>query len=158
VSRPDEREPLAAAGERRLTEHAADCDECRPAPLPLAALARDLASYAVPLDVAALSRRVLAVLRPELARLASVWFWRRVSRVTLAALLPLPVILALDVYLLRLFYTWAIGLVPVAVATYLVVTYAATQILLFAATYAAIPLVLARDAWARAITPAEALT
>lgn len=137
--------------------HAGDCDDCRSEPLPLAAIARGLAAYAVPLDVAALSRRVTAALRPELARLASAWFWQRLARATVAALLPLPLILLLDVFALRFVYDWASTILPAALATYLVVSYAAAQLLLFAATYAAIPLVLARDAWQRAITPVEAL-
>lgn len=154
----DDRERLADDGAGRLTSHAADCDDCRARPLPLAEIARELATYAVPLDVSALSRRVTAYLRPELARLASTWFWRRLSRAIVAALLPLPVILLLDMLLLRSVYGWASTLLPAAVATYLVVSYAAAQLLLFAATYAVIPLVLARDAWQRGITPAEALS
>ena len=146
------------AGEERLAEHVRDCDECGAAPPPLGALARQLATYAVPLDVAALSRRVVAALRPELSRLASVWFWRRLARVSVAALLPLPAILLLDAYVLRSVHAWVSTLLPDAVATYLVVSYAAVQLLLFAATYAAIPLVLARDAWVRAMIPVEAST
>lgn len=142
-------------GARRLEEHAAGCDECRTLAPPLASLASSLSSYAIPLDVAAMSRRVLAALRPELARLASIWFWRRLSRVTLAALLPLPLVVLFDVYILQIFYAWALTVLPAIVATYLVVSYAATQLLLVAATYAAIPLVLARDAWNRAVVPVE---
>jgi len=148
---------LARRGEARLAEHARECDECAAAPLAFETIARSLAAYAVPLDVAELSRRVARHLQPELARLASVWFWRRLGRVIFAALLPLPLILLLDAYVLGVFYAWASTVLPAALATYLVISYAASQLLLFAATYAAIPLLLARDAWFRGLTTAEAL-
>jgi hypothetical protein len=149
---------LGTDGAAVLAEHAAACDECRAAPLPLAAVERELAGYRVPLDVAALSRRVLAAVRPELQRLASVWFWRRLARVTAAALLPLPLIVLLNGWLLGLAYGWVSQLVPPALALYLVASYAAAQILLLALTYAAIPLLLAREAWNRVAAPAEVLS
>jgi hypothetical protein len=153
----DERRELARQGEERLAAHTRECDDCAAASSSLADVARVLAGYVVAVDAAELSRRVMASLQLELARLASAWFWRRLARVTVAALLPLPAVLFLDAYVLRVFYGWASGILPQALVAYLVVSYAALQLLLVAATYAAIPLVLARDAWARAIARAEAL-
>jgi hypothetical protein len=148
---------MADEGSRRLAEHARECRECAEVPPDVAAVADALRAYLVALDVAALSHGALLVLRPELARLASNWFWQRLARVTLAAVLPLPLIVAADGYLLALFYRWAAGFMPHVVAVYLVLSYAALQVLLFAATYAAIPLVLARQAWNRSAGLAEAL-
>lgn len=141
---------------RRLGEHAEECGECRATPLPLGELARVLAQQVVAIDAVALSRRVAAALQPELARLASVWFWRRFGRGVLVALLPLPAIVALDAWLLSYVHEWAAAWLPEALATYLVVSYGALLVLLFAATYAAIPLALAREAWGRSVARLEA--
>ena len=151
------RDPNALeGGAERLAQHAADCDECREATPPLGDIVRTLSSYATSIDAAALSRRVLAALRPELTRLASIWFWRRLARGLLAALVPLPLIVLFDAYVLSNVYEWVSGLLPTVVATYLVASYGALLFLLFGATYAAIPLVLARDAWIRSVAPTEA--
>lgn len=154
---PDERD-LEHALARRLGDHAADCDECRTSPLPLADLARGLALQTVALDAAVLSRRVLAALQPELARLASNWFWRRFGRGVLAALVPLPAVVVFDVWLLSSVREWAAGVLPGALVTYLVVSYGSLLLLLFAATYAAIPLALAREAWSRSVARVEVAT
>lgn len=154
----DERGQQTPLGEQILEEHVRDCVECEVLALPVRGIAERLASYAVPIDAAALSRRVLEVVRPDLARLASVWFWRRLARVILTALVPLPVVLVLNAVVLSAFHAWVSEVLPAAVATYLVVSYAALLLLLFASTYAAIPLVLARDAWARAAGPVEVLS
>lgn len=152
----DERNERAERGTRLLSQHVRDCSECGGEPPPVE-MAERLAAYVVTIDAAALSRRVLAAARPELARLASAWFWRRLAAAVLAALLPLPVVLALNAVLLAALHTWASALLPAALVSYLVGSYAALLLLLFASTYAAIPLVLAREAWSRGVEPEEAV-
>ena len=62
----------------------------------------------------------------------------------LLALLPLPAVLVYNAYLLLLAYDIERTLLGATFATYLVLSDAALLILLFAATYAAIPIVLVR--------------
>jgi len=126
-----------------LAAHVAECDECRVAPPPLARVTAVLEASVVLLDATALSRRALLRLQPEVARMAVSNLWRKVLAALLLALLPLPGVLAYDAYLLRLVYELASALVPAALAAYLIFGYAAFLILLFATTYAAIPLFLA---------------
>lgn len=140
----DDHTPGASAGAQALAAHVAQCDECRAAPPPLARLGALLAADTVAIDTAALSRRTLVRLQPELMRLAAPAWWRRVAVAVFLALLPLPVVLAYDAYLLRLLYGVVSALLPPMLATLLVLSYGAFLVLLFAATYAAIPVVLAR--------------
>ena len=91
------------------------------------------------------SQRALAGLRPELQRLATHAYWRRVAATLLRALVPLPLIATYNLLLLRVWYLAIHALLPAAMATYLVLSYSAFLILLFALTYAAIPLLLARS-------------
>ncbi len=132
-----------ATGERRLAAHVNECEACRDERPPIASISAALSRSATRLDVSRLSARVLARLHPELERLARRAFWRRVAAVLLPALVPLPFVLACDAYLLRLAYGLVSSLLPEAVAAYLVLSYAALLALLFAATYAAIPLLVA---------------
>jgi len=53
-------------------------------------------------------------------------------------------VLAYDAYLLRLLYGAMRAVVPASLATCLVASYGALLVLLFAGTYAAIPLLVAR--------------
>ena len=126
-----------------LAAHVEECDECRATPLPMARIATRLDASVVPIDAAALSRRTLLQLRPELVRLGAVALWRKVAAALLLALLPLPAVLAYDAYLLRAAYELVSGLLPATLAAYLIFNYAAFLVLVFAATYAAIPVLLA---------------
>jgi len=56
---------------------------------------------------------------------------------------PLPAVLAYDAYLLRVAYGLISALLPAALAAYLIFGYAAFLVLLFATTYATIPVFLA---------------
>lgn len=138
-------QPIGTDGTARLAAHAADCDECRRAPLPLDELGTLLCANQVDIDAGGLSRRILARVRPELERRASHASWPQVLAGVLVALLPLPAVLAYDVYLLSEVYSLASLLLPAGVAAYLVLNYAAFLVLLFALTYAAIPVLLMRD-------------
>lgn len=139
------------SGERRdaLSEHAGECAECAAADL--AALRGRLEAGAPAVDVARLSRLAMARVAPELQARTRAVFWRRLARTLAAALVPLPVIAAVDVFALGWLYDLASTWLPNAVAGYLVVSYAASLLLLIGAAYAAIPLLLARYA-----PPAEA--
>ena len=101
-----------------------------------------------------MAQRTLLRVQPEMARLASATFWRHVVRGVVLALLPLPLVLAYDAYVLRLAYDLISALLPSAIALYLVASYAAFVLFLCAATYAAIPLLVARGARPRQISPA----
>src|SRR5262245_56337710 len=132
-----------SSGPLRLQAHVDECLECRDQPPPIERIATALNRGEAPIDVLTVSARTLARLQPELARLATRAFWRRVAAVLLPALAPLPLVLAYDAYVLRLVYGLVSSLLPEAVAAYLVLSYAALLVLIFAATYAAIPLLVA---------------
>lgn len=137
-------ERIAADGTLRLAAHTANCDDCQRTPLPLEQLCTLLNASPVDIDVTGLSRRVLDRLRPELAQYGLVTSWRRVLVGVLLSLLPLPLVLAYDAYFLSAAYHAVSLLLPAAFAAYLVLSYAAFLVLLFALTYAAIPLLLMR--------------
>jgi hypothetical protein len=127
----------------RLTAHSADCAECENTPLPLDRIAAVLEATVPAIDAAALSRQTFAQLQPELQRRAMAVGWRRIAIGVLLSLLPLPLVLAYNAYLLRLMYDTLSALLPGTVAAYLVLSYGAFLLLLFATTYAAIPLLMA---------------
>ena len=74
-------------GDRRsvLEAHAAECDECGSDAPALDRLAMLLNRSAVRIDIAALSQRTLAVLKPELARQSRRVLMQRVLIATLLA-------------------------------------------------------------------------
>ena len=126
-----------------LAAHVAECDECRAMPPPIDRIATRLNASAVPIDAPALSRRALLRLQPALGRLATAGLWRKVAAALLPALLPLPAVLAYDAYLLRAAYAVVSALLPATLAACLIFGYASFLVLLFATTYAAIPVFLA---------------
>jgi hypothetical protein len=129
---------------RRLSEHVAECAECQATPLPLDAVGALLDAAQPDVDVTALSRHTFARLQPELRQRAGAISWRRAAAGVLLALLPLPIVLAYDAYVLQLAYDVLSTLVPRSVAAYLVLSYGAGLLLLFATTYAAIPVLMSR--------------
>jgi hypothetical protein len=135
-----EDEEKRAGRAARLAAHAAVCDECRSGPLPLEHLVTLLNVDAVEIDSSGLSRRALARVRPALQRRALAASGRRV----LLSLLPLPAVLAYDAYFLNVVYHAVAVLLPAALAAYLVLSYGAVLVLLFALTYAAIPVLVMR--------------
>ena len=98
-----------------------------------------LSAANVIVEPATLSARALPRLRRELRLMRPVAYRAVVSRL-LRALLPLPAVAAFDAYVLRLAYSYGAILLPGAVVAYWVWSYAAVLVLLFALTYAAIPL------------------
>jgi hypothetical protein len=138
----DPHTPTVSSGAARLADHAAGCDECRAAPLPMERLAGLLERVSVDLDPVSLSQQALTRLGPELQRRAAAITWRRVVIGVALSLLPLPVVLAYDAYCLQLAYNVLSALLPAGLAAYFILSYAAFLVLLFAATYAAIPILI----------------
>lgn len=135
----------------KLQEHATGCDACKEAPLPLSEIAAALDASVSTIDASSLSRRVLAEAQPLLQRVVMRRFWRQVAAVIVVALTPLPFVLAYDAYLLQLLHTAVSTLLPSALATYFVASYAASLLFLFALSYAAIPVLMARSALPRLV-------
>jgi predicted anti-sigma-YlaC factor YlaD len=127
-----------------LGEHARECEACRADAPPLAQLRALLAAGDAAPDAGRLSDLARARLGPELQRRAQAVFWRRFARVLGIALLPLPVVLAADVWLLGWLYQVAAAWLPSTLAVYIVCSYAASALAAIGVTYAAIPLLIAR--------------
>ena len=124
-----------------LAAHAEECAECRPH---AAAVGAALERSAVSVDAAPLSALVLARAHVELLTRARATFWRRLVVVLAVALIPLPLVVAADLWALGWLYALASAWLPAVVATYLVISYGATVMVLLGSVYAAIPLLLAR--------------
>lgn len=104
-----------------------------------------LAAHAVPPPAADLTARTLAAAAPLLAvhaRRASV---RSVVRPLLAALAPLPLIVGVDVLMVQTLHAVLAALLPAALGTFVVANYALLLVVLVAATYAAVPLLVDRQ-------------
>jgi hypothetical protein len=126
-----------------LVAHAAECDACQAAPLPMNRIAILLDAGDVRLDAAALSARAIVRLRREL-RVAGSVSWRAVALVLLRVVLPLPAVAACDAYVLRMAYALGKTILPGPLVAYVVLSYGALLLLLFGLTYAAVPLLVAR--------------
>ena len=126
-----------------LRAHVAECEACRADPPPVEGIEAVLAA-AASADPTALSRRTMVRMQPELARRARAVYWRAVTAAVLVGLVPLPVVLLYNAYVLRLVYQLMAAVLPVSVAGYLVVTYAAFAVLLYGVTYAAVPVLMGR--------------
>lgn len=128
-----------------LRQHVADCDECAAVAPPIDRLTALLDASHVEPDVVGLSRRVMATAQPLLQAIALRRYRRQVAAAVVVALAPLPLILAYDAYLLRLLHAATSALLGGPLATYIVASYAACLLFLFAASYAAIPILMARN-------------
>ena len=144
MTEPDRSRPDAPGNPAVLEAHIAECDDCRATSLPIDRIVTILNASAVPVDATALSRRTLLRLQAELGSVAVAGLWRKVVAALLLALVPLPAVLAYDAYLLRVVYGLVSGVLPATLAAYLIFGYAAFLVLLFATTYAAIPVFLAQ--------------
>lgn len=134
----------AEAGLARLRAHERDCKDCSDRPLPLDDIVRALRTSDDLPDAVALSLRALQRIRPELAVLAHAAWWRRVAVGMALALIPLPFVLVFDGYVLSAAYDLTSTLLSPRLAAYLVWSYGATIVLLLAATYASIPVLIER--------------
>jgi len=128
----------------RRARHLDACPACRDEHPVLVTLARTLAADAVPLpaDAAVRLQRAAA---PLLARNARRATWRSLVRVIGLALLPLPLVVALDAYLLRMAYAWLSAVLPDTLSLFLVLDYTALVALLLTLAYGAIPLLTERQ-------------
>ena len=119
--------------------HLAACPRCSAEQ----AAVRALAAYAVPAPPSPAG--VLATAAPLLALRARRAGWRALGRAVAAALVPLPLIVFLDFYLVRAAYGVLDAVLPRALSLYVVFNYAATLALLLALTYGMIPIVAERQ-------------
>ena len=139
---------LGRALDEASAEHVRICPRCRADEAVMRELARTLAGYAVADPPAALSARVLHAAAPALAenaRRAAGVDWALVARALGVALIPLPFIVFLDLQVLRAAYALLTAVLPSAVGFYVVLIYTALLAFLLAATYAAVPVVAARQ-------------
>jgi hypothetical protein len=147
---------MSARPEHRLAVHARECDDCHGAEQSIDELAARLDTSAVELDVSRLSRLALTCVAPELQARAQAVFWRRLARTLAAALVPLPLVLAADLWWLGRVYAVAAAWVPAGLAADFVLSYAVSLLALIGSAYAAIPLLLARPLRAPDPDPAPA--
>ena len=135
-----QREP----GRQWLGEHLAECAECRSERLSLEPLAALLGEEDVAVDPDVLSRRALPRLRPALQANASEALVRRTVKALFVSMVPMALIVGYDMFLLDLLHGLLLRFLPPGLATYIVLNYVAFISFVFAATYAAIPLLLGR--------------
>lgn len=133
-----------------FASHLAECAECSADGDAIAAVERRLAAASPPaIDGAALSQRLLAAARPELARRISASYWQRFAAAVLGSLIPLPLVLALNALFVALLHTVLMAIGLPTIAAYLVVSYGALLVFVLGATYAAIPVLVERSAGPR---------
>jgi hypothetical protein len=125
--------------------HVAECARCRAESALARQVAATFAADEPPPPSSALATRVLAAAEPLLAARRRRVDWPLVLRALGAALLPLPLILVVDVALVGVAYQLLASVLPQALTTYLVANLATTLALLLALTYAAVPLLAARQ-------------
>jgi len=137
--------------------HRATCADCAALPASLSDLARTLAASPVVEPPSNLSARVLAAASPALldnARAAHVQRiaapaprldGRRLASALLPAVLLFPLVVAVDVLLLRALHDALASLLPQGITTYLVASYAALLAALVCLTFGAIPLLVQRQ-------------
>jgi hypothetical protein len=125
-------------------EHLATCPSCQQDAEAMTALTAALRAHAAPEPPAWLSRAVLQSAAPLLAARAEP-VPRPAWRALAIALLPLPLILAVDWFLVRGAHALLSGLLPDALSLYLAGSYAVLLVTLLGLTYAAVPLLAARQ-------------
>jgi hypothetical protein len=139
-----------------LRAHVAECEDCRADAARVGQLAARLDANGVDIDASRLSCLALAAAAPELQARAQAAFWRRLVRALAAALVPLPLVVAADVWWLGRVYDVAAAWVPASLAADFVLSYAVSLLVLIGSAYAAIPLLLARPIRAPEPDPAAA--
>jgi len=141
----DDREPAAV-------EHLATCGQCRSEVATWQRLGTALAAARPPAPPAGLAARVSGAAMPLLAanarraRAARRALWRTVGRAVAAALLPLPLLLLLDGYVVHTIYGTLRAVLPDALSLYFVVNYVTLLAVLLTFAYGAIPLLAERQA------------
>jgi len=137
--------------------HVAECPDCAGDRALAARVARveDLLATAAapvvgPVVGKDLSHRVLVAAAPHLRAYARRAYARRVAVCLLIASLPLPAMVVYGEYVLGAIYSVLAKVLPATLAGWVVAGYGATAVLLLAATYAAIPVLVDDRAPARA--------
>jgi len=136
--------PLDAAAEA----HVRACDRCAAEAPVVGRVAGALATFAPPPPGPGLGAAVLRAARPVL-RQARRARWAAVARALAASLVPLPLIVLLDAAIVRALRSALAVVLPSGLSTYLAFNYAALLALLLAITYAAVPLLVERQARGR---------
>ena len=124
--------------------HAAACPACQADDAALAAVASTLRADAPPPPSPVLAARVLHASAPLLARRARP-AWGAVGRGLVVALAALPVVLAIDVGLVRLVHALADALLPAPLGAVVTAQYAVLLALLLGLGYGAVPLIAAHQ-------------
>jgi hypothetical protein len=127
--------------------HLATCTDCARAVGDVRRVAGALAADVVPEPTAGLSARVLLAAEPILAARRRAVDWTRVAAAIAAAILPLPLILAVDWWIVTQLWQLLSIALPDAVSLFLVGNYVALLALLLTLTYAAVPLLAVRPAF-----------
>jgi hypothetical protein len=146
----NEHPPQDAPPAAPLAAHAAECEACQSAPLPIDRIAMLLDGAEVSLDTTVLSARVMVRLRRELT-LAGGVPWRAVVSALVRALPALPAVVACDTYALRTAYVLGKAILPAPLVAYVVLSYGALLLLFFGLTYAAVPVLVARQGPTRTV-------
>jgi hypothetical protein len=133
--------PLDAPGRA----HLAVCAHCQTEETALARVAGTLAADPAPPVPPGLGPRVLRAATPLLARNARRAARPALVRAVAVALLPLPLIVLLDAFVLRTAHALLSAVLPPALSTFVVFNYVALLALLFALTYGAVPILAAHQ-------------
>lgn len=129
--------PAAAA-------HLSTCADCAASVADVRRIAASLARDLVPPPSPGLSARVLLAAEPVLAARRRAVDWRRIAVAIAAAILPLPLILAVDWWIVTQLRHLLSVVLPDAVSLFLVGNYVVLLALLLTLTYAAVPLLAGR--------------
>jgi len=126
-----------------LDGHLRDCAECRSQQSEVERLAALLAPCNPAVDAVSLSQRALPGLLPSLDANFARATRKRAWSAVLISLAPLALILGYDLFVLNLLQGFLLRFLPSSLVTYLVSSYLAFMVLLFSATYASIPVLVA---------------
>ncbi|HYC22288.1 MAG TPA: hypothetical protein VEI94_06270 [Candidatus Bathyarchaeia archaeon] len=129
--------------------HAQSCTVCAGADAAARALSARLTAEPEETVPAGFSDRVLRAAAPLLERNRRRATARQLVRTLVAAFLPLPVIVLVDVYLLRGAYQLLSDVLPTSLSLYLVLNAAAMLGALLSLTYGAVPILAERQLRAR---------
>lgn len=136
---------VLAASHPDAAAHVAACATCGADATTLAAIAHAFAADPEPATDPARVAHALAAASPILAaRRAPAVDWWRVAAAVLVALLPLPLVVAADWWLLQTAYGVLSTLLPSSLSLLVLGHYAAFLLLLLTLTYAAVPVLAAR--------------
>ncbi len=128
--------------------HVSGCPRCRHALPAIERVSRLLAADSVPAPPPVLGHAVLAAAEPILAarrNAATPGYRRGLAYAIAAALLPLPLVLVLDAYVVQVVHAVLSALLPGALSAYLVFNFAALMLLGLALAYGAVPFLVDRQ-------------